>query len=297
MSGQNQAKILLIGKNGQIGWELQRTMAPLAKVIAPGRDQLNLTDYAQIRRVVREIKPHLIVNAAAYTAVNQAEFEPVTAQAINGTAPGILAEAARKLHIGIVQFSTDYVFDGRKKVPYTEEDVPRPLNVYGRTKLAGETAIRATGVPHLILRVSWVYGRRGNNFFRTIVRQAARQPEIKVVSDQTGSPTWSRLIAEATAQILAQTRFSLGEKRGIYHLSAGGQTSWWGFAAAIMNRLPRLSPERQPVPITSRDYPGPARRPPYSVLANEKIKTTFGLTLPSWEDGLDLCLNQYALHK
>jgi len=291
-------KIMLTGKNGQIGWELQRTLAPLGEVVALGRQEFDLTRPGQIRERVREIKPDIIVNAAAYTAVDKAEEEPDLAMAVNGTAPGILAEEAKRVNALLIHYSTDYVFDGTKRTPYTEEDEPNPINVYGKTKLAGERAIQEVGVPHLIFRTSWVYGIRGKNFLLTILRLARERKELRVVDDQIGSPTWSRMVAEATAQILARiySPFAphsspLTELSGIYHLSAGGQTSWYGFAKAIINYTSHLTPHPLRVsPIPTNKYPTPARRPSYSVLSNAKLNDAFGIVLTDWERVLILAL-------
>ncbi|GAC1491226.1 MAG: dTDP-4-dehydrorhamnose reductase [Chamaesiphon sp.] len=293
-------KIILIGITGQVGWELQRTLMTLGQVIPVGRHVSNAAlrvDLAQpdtIRRTLREVKPHLIVNAAAYTAVDKAESEPELAMAINGTAPGLMAEEAKRLGAGMIHYSTDYVFDGTKTTPYTEQDKPTPQNIYGKTKLAGEQAIQAVDVPHLILRTSWVYGLRGKNFLITMLKLAREREELRVVDDQVGAPTWSGTIAETTAQILAQGIQSLASfldtKRGIYHLTASGQTSWYGFAKAIFEHDFKYN-ERQMqklIAIASQDYPTAARRPSYSVLDNHKLVNTFGLTLPEWEKTLTL---------
>lgn len=286
-------RIMLIGKNGQVGWELQRTLATLGRVVAFDRRQLDLSSPEQILERVREIKPNLIVNAAAYTAVDKAEEEPEIAMAINGIAPGILAEEAKNLNAAIVHYSTDYVFDGTKATPYTEQDETNPLNVYGKTKLEGEQAIQAVGAPHLILRTSWVYGFRGRNFLLTILRLAREREELRIVNDQTGSPTWSRMIAEATAQILAQGDSILTEKQGIYNLSAGGQTSWYGFTKIILTHNTETSLRvKKLTPIPTSEYPTPARRPAYSVLSNEKLKKVFGLTMPDWDRALQLVLER-----
>lgn len=282
-------KILVTGKNGQVGWELQRTLACLGDVVALDRSALDLSSADSIRAAIREVKPHLIVNPAAYTAVDKAENEPEVAQAVNGTAPGVMAEEAKRLGAIMVHYSTDYVFDGSKAKPYTEDDAPCPLNVYGRTKLAGEDAVRAVGVPHLILRTSWVYGARGRNFLLTIRRLAQEREELKIVADQIGAPTWSRLIAEATAQIVAQRLSRLQELQGTYNFTAGGNTSWHGFATAIVEKngvakQPRL------LPIPSSEYPLPAARPKNSVLSNDKLHRDFGLAMPDWLNGLNLCL-------
>lgn len=283
--------ILLTGKNGQVGWELQRTLAPLGEVVALDRQQLDLSNPAQIRERVREIKPGLIVNAAAYTTVDRAEAEPELAMAVNGTAPGILAEEAKRAGAAIIHYSTDYVFDATKTTPYTEEDAPNPINVYGRTKLAGEQAIQAVGVPHLILRTSWVYGMRGKNFLLTILRLAREREELTIVHDQIGAPTWSRTIAEATAQILASGAWP-ASAGGTYHLTASGSTTWYGFAKAILALDPKPSEQvcKRLIPIPTAAYPTPARRPAYSVLSNAKLKADFDVVLPGWKQGLKSAL-------
>lgn len=285
-------KILITGKNGQVGWELQRTLAPLGEVVAVDRQALDLTSPDAIRALIREIKPALIVNPAAYTAVDKAESEPELAMAVNGIAPGIMAEEAKKLGAAMIHYSTDYVFDGSHTAPYVETDTPCPINVYGRTKLAGEQAIQASGIPHLILRTSWVYGSRGKNFLLTVLRLAGERDELKIVDDQIGAPTSSRMIAEATAQIIAQTRGELTEASGLYHLTAGGQTSWHGFTAAILENRARQSGAAKPrlSPIPTSAYPLPAPRPHYSVMSNDKLRNTFGVAIPAWEIGLDLCM-------
>jgi dTDP-4-dehydrorhamnose reductase len=286
-------KILVTGRNGQVGWELQRTLAPLGEVVALDRQALDLRNPDAIRAVVREVRPHLIVNPAAYTAVDKAESEAEVAQAVNGVAPGILAEEAKRLGAALIHYSTDYVFDGSKNGAYREEDAPCPINVYGKTKLAGEDAVRAIGVPHLILRTSWVYGVRGKNFLLTMRRLGKEREELKIVADQTGAPTWSRLIAEATAHIAAQRLTRLQELDGIYNFTASGSTSWHGFAAAIFAHaaaqesadVPRL------IPIATSEYPLPAPRPPNSVLCGDKLRREFGLVMPDWRDNLNLCLD------
>jgi len=283
---------MLTGKNGQVGWELQRTLAPLGEVVALDRRQLDLSDSKQIRELVREIKPNLIVNAAAYTAVDKAESEPETAMAINGVAPGILAEEAKRIGSAIIHYSTDYVFDGNKTSPYTEDDTPNPLNEYGRTKLAGEQAVKAAGSPYIILRTGWVYGTRGKNFLLTILRLAHEREELSIVDDQTGAPSWSRMLAEATAQILSDDYNALAAKRGIYHMTASGSTTWYGFSKAILALDPNSNEQvcKYVRPISSAEYPIPARRPAYSVLSNAKLQSAFGLVLLGWEQGLNLAL-------
>lgn len=305
-------RILLTGKNGQVGWELQRTLAMLGEVIALDRHGMDIANPDSICRVIREIKPALVVNAAAYTAVDNAESEPDLAMTINGAAPGILAEEARRIGAAVVHYSTDYVFDGTKKGPYTEEDAPNPLNVYGKTKLAGERAIQTVGVPHLIFRTSWVYGARGKNFLLTILRLAKERNEIRVVDDQIGAPTWSRMIAEATAQVLAQLYSPITVRpsplayhhsvftgmNGIYHLSAEGSTSWHGFARAVIDAANRsqLAHYSLPkvIPITSDQYLGPAKRSGNSLLSSAKLAENFGLTSQSWDAQLSLCMQELA---
>jgi dTDP-4-dehydrorhamnose reductase len=284
-------KILLTGKNGQVGWELQRTLATLGEVVAVDRQGMDLADPDSIRAAIRAIRPNLIVNAAAYTAVDKAESEPDLAMAINGIAPDIMAEEAKRLGAAMVHYSTDYVFDGTKASPYTEDDIPNPINVYGKTKLAGEQAVQAAGIPHLIFRTSWVYGLRGRNFLRTILRLANERDELKIVDDQIGAPTWSRMIAEATGQVLSQDSSPLTMKSGIYNLTAAGRTSWHGFTRAILENLSgHLQPLPHLVPITTPEYPLPAPRPPYSVLSSAKFIQTFGVALPAWDASLTLCM-------
>jgi dTDP-4-dehydrorhamnose reductase len=289
-------KILLLGRNGQVGWELARTLGPLGEVVALGSRELDLTEAEAIRRTVRLHGPDLIVNAAAYTAVDAAESDRERAFAVNAVAPGILAEEAARLSAALIHYSTDYVFDGRKMSPYEEIDAARPLNVYGASKLAGEKAVAAVGGPHLILRLSWVYGLRGRNFLRTMLRLATERQTLRVVDDQVGAPTWSRMVAEATAAIVAGAHAHggivswLSDKGGLYHLAAAGQTSWCGFARAIIEHAPGLA-RRVPVEaITSADYPTPAARPAYSVLDGRRLARVFGIRLPDWKISLLHCL-------
>ncbi|OGI40398.1 MAG: dTDP-4-dehydrorhamnose reductase [Candidatus Muproteobacteria bacterium RBG_16_62_13] len=284
--------ILLTGASGQVGWELQRVLAPLGRVVAVDLKQMNLAEPDSIRRVLRNVSPNLIVNTAAYTAVDKAETEPDLAMAVNGTAPAVLAEEARRLKAGLVHYSTDYVFDGTKTGAYTEEDQPNPLGVYGRTKLAGEAAVLASGVPHLVLRTSWIYGARGHNFFLTMRRLGAERPELRVVDDQIGAPTWCRALAEVTGQMLAICGPSgMADRSGLYHVTNAGETSWCGFA----RRTLELSGLKTPVSaIRSSDYPTPARRPANSRLMNGKLQRVFGLSLPPWEESLALCLDELS---
>ena len=285
-------KILLLGKNGQIGWELQRTLAPLGEIIALGRQELDLTDQNAIRHTVRAVKPDLIVNAAAYTFVEKAEEEPEMAMAVNGIAPGILAEEAALIKAAIVHYSTDYVFDGNKNEPYTERDNPNPINVYGKTKLAGEEAIIEKQIPHLILRTGWVYGLRGKNFLLTVLKLAAERTELTIVDDQHGAPTWSRLVSEATALLIAQNPFSNISKNNLYHLTAAGETSWFGFAQYILkhaNQIQKPGPALKA--IKTEDYPTLAARPLNSVLDNSLIGEHCAIIMPDWRKQLKLALN------
>ena len=289
-------KILLTGCRGQVGWELARTLSTLGEVVALDADGLDLTDAAAIRRVAGEVRPGIIVNPAAHTAVDKAESEPDLARAINATAPGILAEEAEKLGALLVHYSTDYVFDGGGEAPRQEDDPTGPLNVYGATKLEGENAIRAGCRRHLIFRTSWVYGARGANFLLTMRRLMGERPELKIVDDQIGAPTWCRHLAEATAQILAQVGSPARgadkpEPWGVYHMTNGGETSWHGFAAAIQTLDAPGKPARL-VAIPSSEYPTPARRPLNSRLDNGKLERVFGIRLPDWRDALRLCMDK-----
>lgn len=261
-----------------------KTLNPLINSVLPDIDLSKLTD---VDNLLREMKPAIIVNAAAYTAVDKAEVEAEKSLVINGTAPGVLAEEAKKMGAAFVHYSTDYVFDGQKGLPYVEEDIPYPINMYGQSKLAGEMAIQQIGGNYLILRTSWVYGMRGNNFLITMLRLAEEREELRVVNDQFGAPTWSRTLAESTALILAKGRDKLSENSGIFHLAANGYTSWYEFARKIM----MLSDKRtQVIGIPSAEYPTPAKRPAYSVLNNEKAYERFGIKMPDWETMLRLAL-------
>ena len=292
--------ILLLGANGQVGWELRRALAPLGPVRALERAEADLADPDALSRAVRETAPSLIVNAAAYTAVDRAEEDEALARTINADAPGLLAEEAKRLGIALVHYSTDYVFDGVGELPAMESDLTDPLNAYGRTKLAGEAAIRDSGCAHLILRTSWVYSMRGANFLLTVRRLAGELEEMRIVADQTGAPTWARGIAGATALILARCGAPaktgiLAEKGGLYHLTASGETTWHGFAEAIVEWLRATG---QPVrckkvhPISTSDYPTPAKRPANSLLDCTKLRETFAITIPDWRDQLGLCVDR-----
>lgn len=285
-------RILLTGANGQVGWELQRTLSCLGEVVALDSKAMNLADADAVRRTVREIAPAIIVNPAAYTAVDKAEGEPELARAVNAAAPGILAEEAGRLGALLVHYSTDYVFNGSGTAPWREDDPCDPLNVYGATKLAGEHAIQATGCHHLIFRTSWVYGARGSNFLLTMRRLMRERPELKIVADQIGAPTWCRDLAEATAQVLSRFVSPVSgfdpEPWGVYHMTNGGETSWHGFADAI-----RMldGTETRLLPIPSSDYLTPAKRPLNSRLDNDRLKQTFGISLQDWRAALALCLD------
>jgi len=271
-------RLLVTGCNGQLGWELARALAPLGEVTATNRATLDLSRPETIAPAIRTLKPDVILNAAAYTAVDQAESEPVLATAINTTAPAILAEEAKRSGALLVHYSTDYVFDGTKASPYTEEDATNPLSVYGQTKLDGERAIQASGCEHLILRTSWVYGPRGKNFLLTILRLAHDKPVLRVVDDQIGAPTAVHTLAAATASIL-QCR-QAGQS-GLFHLTASGHTSWHGFAKLIVSLAGPPYPEVEAIPTSA--YPTAAKRPLNSRLDCTKVAAQFGLQLPDWE--------------
>lgn len=278
--------ILLIGKTGQVGWELQAALARVGRVIAPDRAQLNLCDSDALRRGIRDVRPDVIVNAAGYTAVDKAESEPQLAMSINATAPGIMAETARELNALLVHYSTVFVFDGTKDTPYVESDTPQPLNVYGKTKLAGERAIIETGARHIILRASWTYSDRRANFPLTILRLTREKKELNIVEDQVGTPTWAKAYAEATAELLRMTD-NRNDCTGIYHLSASGGITRYRWAELILQISQRrgLSPGNTPklCPTTTTDYALPARRPLYTLMDSRKVERVFGLRMADWE--------------
>ena len=288
-------RILVPGRTGQVGWELQSALAPLGTVIALDRGGMDLAYPDSIRRAIRDAKPEVIVNAAAYNNVDRAESEPELAMQVNGVAPGIMAEEAKRLGAVLVHYSTDYVFDGTKKEPYVEDDPPNPVSGYGRSKLAGEQAIASSGAPHLIFRTSWVYAARGQNFVRTMLRLGRERSELRIVDDQVGAPTWARFIAEATAQVLHRLgdgHKAIGDRAGIYNLTATGAVSWYGFASAIFVEAKAqlgMTPPKL-IPITTAEYPLPARRPANSRLDTSKLTRTFGLTPPDWKTMLTACM-------
>ena len=289
-------RILLTGINGQVGHALLSTLSDY-DVIGLSRYELDLSNVDAIRAVIREVKPDLIINPAAYTAVDKAESEPALANAINAVAPRVIAEEAAKLGCALIHFSTDYVYDGRKNTAYVETDIVNPQSVYGKSKLAGEQAIQAVQLPHLILRTSWVYGVYGHNFLKTILRLAGERTELGIVADQQGAPTSSMSIATALAQLITQWD---GQHSGVYHLTNAGNTTWHGFASEIVQQY--IAIQQQPAlkvkeikPIATADYPTPASRPANSCLDNSQLANQFGITLPSWEVGLQAVMQSLAL--
>ena len=277
--------ILLTGAAGQLGFELARLLRAHGEVEALDRAALDLADADAVVAAMRRVRPQIIVNAAGYTAVDRAESEPELADAINARAPAVLAEEAKRLDALLIHYSTDYVFDGNSREPYREEDQASPLNVYGRSKLAGERAITAAGAAHLILRTSWIYGLHGQNFLLTMRRLAATRDELRVVSDQFGVPNWSRALAEATASLVSRGAAALAKKTGIYHLSGRGRASWFDFARAIFEGADRP----RVVAITTAEYPTAARRPASAVPATDKFEAAFGFALPDWRETLAAC--------
>jgi len=288
-------KILLFGKNGQVGWELRRTLAPLAEVRAMDYPEIDFTKTGMLRAMVAAVDPTVIVNAAAYTAVDKAETETELCRQVNAVAPGVLAEAAKKAGALMVHYSTDYIYDGTKTSHYVETDAPNPLGAYGRTKLEGDRAVKASGADHLIFRLCWVYGARGQNFMLTMQRLARERETLRVVGDQFGCPTWSRMIAETTALALKQVMAGVNRSayNGDYHLAACGQTNWHEFASRIIEWMPEAERRCRVVEkIATAEYPTPARRPAYSVLDCGKLGKTFGLRLPDWEASLRQVLDK-----
>jgi dTDP-4-dehydrorhamnose reductase len=286
-------KVLINGRNGQVSHELQRRLGAVGELIVLGRDQLDLAQPDQIRRQVQNLRPDLIINAAAHTAVDLAESEPQAAFAINAIAPGILAEEALALDIPLIHYSTDYVFDGLKAGPYNEDDAPNPLGVYGKSKLAGEQAIRDVQGRHLILRTSWVYSTHGRNFLLTMQRLLQEKPELRVVADQIGAPTWAGTIANSTLALIERWRANEVANWGTYHLSAQGETSWFGFAQAIGEALRQQGkPCAALLPIPSSDYPTPAARPLNSRLDCSRLQRDWGVNQPDWQTALRECLTE-----
>ncbi|MFP3494584.1 dTDP-4-dehydrorhamnose reductase [Pseudomonas sp. SIMBA_059] len=284
-------KILITGQHGQVSQELQQRLPGLGELIVLGRDQLDLANVEQIRQQVRAQSPSLIINAAAHTAVDQAESEPDAAFAINATAPGILAEEAKALGIPLIHYSTDYVFDGGKPAPYTENDTPNPLGVYGQSKLAGEQAIAAVGGEYLVLRTSWVYSSHGKNFLLTMQRLLQEKPHMRIVADQIGAPTWAGSIAESTRALIERWLAGEAGEWGVYHLTAQGETSWFGFAQAIGEHLrAQGKPCAELEAIPSSAYPTPAQRPLNSRLDCSRLQQQWQVSQPRWQDALRECL-------
>jgi len=288
-------KILLIGKNGQVGAELNKLLKSFGTLIAFGRKQLDFANIDSIEPLILDIRPNIIINAAAYTAVDKAEEEPELAMTINAVAPGILAKAAKKLGAGLIHYSTDYVFDGNSSTAYREESPTLPINVYGKSKLAGEKAIRELQIPYIIFRTSWVYSLYGNGFLKTIKKMAGEKDTLRIVDDQIGSPTWSRSIALATHKILGQclqknwlNEENLQTYSGIFNLTCQGNTSWYGFAKELLS-LSGIDNTKL-IPISTSNYPTPAIRPLYSILCNDKVQNTFHIELPNWKKALKDCL-------
>ena len=293
-------KILLFGKNGQVGWELQRSLAPLGELVALASDSQelcgNLTDLAGIAQTVRTVAPDVIINAAAHTAVDRAESEPELARALNALAPGVLAQEAQRSGAWLIHYSTDYVFDGSGDTPWQETDPTGPLNVYGQTKLEGEAAIRASGCQHLIFRTSWVYAARGGNFAKIMLRLARERDLLSVINDQVGAPTGAELLADVTAHAI-HSAMQRPELSGLYHLVASGQTTWYDYAQFVIDFARRAGSEIkvapdaiQPVPTSA--FPTAARRPLNSRLNTQKLQTTFGLRLPPWQHGITRMLTE-----
>ena len=303
-------KILLTGVNGQVGHALKTKLAEYEglsqfEILALSREQLDLTKAHDIRRIVRDIKPDLIINPAAYTAVDKAESEPELAYAINATAAQILAEEAARLNAALIHFSTDYVYDGTKSSIYVETDDVNPVSIYGKSKLAGEEAIRAVCLPHLILRTSWVYGAYGKNFLKTILRLAAERDSLRIVGDQFGAPTSSESIADGVVQLVEDWKVDIENQSGIYHFTNSSETSWHGFSCEIVNEYNRLIAQKNwpalkvgvenIAAITTADYPTPAARPENSRLDNSKLKNVFNVALPSWKQGLQQVMQSLVL--
>lgn len=282
-------RILLLGKNGQVGWELQRSLAPLGQIVALDRSDKSgdITDFSAMAQLIAEYKPQFIVNATAYTAVDKAESESLEALNINGTAVGFLAEQAKKYNSWFIHYSTDYVFDGHGHLPWQEDDQVNPLNSYGKTKLAGEEAVQAVDGNYLIFRTSWVYGAYGHNFIKTILRLAKERETLSIITDQIGAPTGAELIADVTAQSIPKL---IPELKGIYHLAASQETSWYGFAQLVVDEANRLLADpllvKEVKAIATEDYPTPAKRPLNSRLNTQKLTTQFAINLPDWQIGV-----------
>ena len=291
-------RILLLGRTGQLGWELERTLAPLGEIYALGPEELNLTQLDALAQRIHEVHPQVIVNASAYTAVDRAEQQVDLAMQLNVQAPAVMAKAARELNVTLIHFSTDYVFDGEKDFAYTEDDATNPLNVYGQSKLDGEQAIIKAGCTYVILRTSWVYSLRGDSFVSKTLAWARQQEKLRIVSDQVGSPTWARMLAEITAVVLAQSKSApqdyFTERSGVYHLGGSGSVSRLDFARAIL-RLDSRADEQKVRTLeaaSTADFPTPAKRPLRTSLDCSRFESTFGLRLPNWEESLRLAMSE-----
>ena len=291
-------RILLLGNTGQLGWELQRTLLTKNNLVAMDYPEINMADPDNLVEILRRVKPNLILNATAYTNVDKAESETEIAMAINGTGPGILAEEARKINAGLIHYSTDYVFDGAKGRPYTEEDQPNPLNEYGRTKLLGEKAVQAAGGKYLIFRTSWVYSLRRPCFLTKVMEWARKNKTLRIVDDQISSPTWARTLSEATAQILAKGREHplayIEEQKGLYHLTGGGHCSRYEWAQFILDNETNKESQlvKELLPANSSDFPLPATRPLNTAMLCDKFERRFKINLPSWQSTLKLVLKK-----
>lgn len=291
-------RIVLFGKNGQLGWEFQRILPILGEVIALGRDEVDVADLHNMEKILNDLKPSLIINTSAYTEVDRAEAEFELAMKINALSPGVMAEAARKQGAVFIHYSTDYVFDGKKGIPYTENDPTHPLNTYGRSKLMGEENIKQAGEACLILRTSWVYSLRGNSFVNKVLGWARKNENLKIVGDQISSPTWARMLAGITSLMLAQNNANLleivRERHGIYHVAGSGYTSRYEWAKEILANDPNRSEHvvRNLEPARSEDFPTPALRPLFSVLDCTRFEKTFGLQLPNWNSALELAMTR-----
>ena len=309
MMNRSDLKIVIVGRNGQLAWEANRQFQGLGQVICVGRPEVDLADTDGVCAEIRRIKPSILINAAAYTAVDQAESEPEAAMKINSDAPAAMAEEAKRLGALFITYSTDYVFDGKSPSPYKEDDSTAPLNVYGASKLSSEWAVAAVGGSHLIFRTSWVYGARGRNFLKTILKLAAERPELRIVDDQIGAPTWSRDLADATRKIIEQLAAksssakisiveALGDRSGIYHMTAAGSVSWCGFATAIVEEMRKRGLSKgnlaEVIPIPSSQFPTPAARPHNSRLCNQKLSRVFGVSLPPWRESLVSVMDELA---
>ncbi len=294
----SKKKILIFGKTGQLGWELQRTLAPLGAVQAFGSDQLDLTNLIALGNLLHEIKPHIIVNASAYTAVDRAEELPNRAMLINAQAPAVMAEAARKLNVPFIHYSTDYVFDGTKTSAYTEDDPTNPLNVYGQSKLKGEQAIGQVGGAYVILRTSWVYSLRGDGFVSKVLSWARKQESLKIVTDQIGSPTWARMLAETTSAMVARSLSDsseyFSERSGIYHLGGTGGVSRFDFTRAILDFDPHSEEQKvkELEAALTADFPTAALRPLCTTLDCSRFERTFGVNLPDWKTALQWAMGE-----